>query len=124
MNENLKNILADSDGMEVYDYIVNNVDACDADLPEIIDRLKDVDATGQFLASGARFLCAVDRERFYPYVTSLVEATIERDRERKYISSLLEAIWGADYQERAEELRETDDNFRRIYKRLFVNRPI
>ena len=44
---------------------------------------------------------------------------IDKDRERKYIGSLLEALWGADYHDNADKLRETDDNFRRIYKRMF-----
>lgn len=124
MDDQLKNILADSDGMGLYEYIVNNVDDCLESLPDVIARLTEIDTTGQFLASAARFLAAVDRERFYPYVASLVEATIDKDRERKYIGALLEAVWGQNYRERSDELRESDDNFRRIYKRLFVSRPI
>jgi len=124
MNEQLKNLLADSDGMGLYEYIVNNVESCADELPDIIARLIEIDASGQFLASAARFLAAIDRERFYENISALVEATIDKDRERKYIGALLEAVWGKDYRERSEELRESDDNFRRIYKRLFVTRPI
>ena len=49
----------------------------------------------------------------------LIECAIDKDRERRYIGTLLEGIWGPDYQSRAAELRETDDNFRRIYKRIY-----
>lgn len=43
---------------------------------------------------------------------------IERDHERRYIADLLPAIWGADYGARAAELSATDNNFRRIYRRV------
>lgn len=105
--------------MTVYEYIVNNAGTCACQMPDLIMKLKRYDTTGQFLASSARFLSAVDRETFEPWIGPLVEAAIEKDKERKYIGSLLEAIWGPDYQERADELRNTDDNFRRIYKRIF-----
>ena len=62
-------------------------------------------STGQFLASSARFLNAVDAEKFAPWLPSLIEGAISKDRERRYIGSLLEAIWGADYMERAQELQ-------------------
>ena len=32
---------------------------------------------------------------------------------------MLRQMYGPDYAERSEELSATDDNFRRIYKRLF-----
>lgn len=119
MKEHLSHLEADADGMATYEYIVNNVDTCLDDMPELSDNLKRVDRTGQFLASTARFLCAVDRNRFVHAVEPLIEAAIDKDRERRYISSLLEAIWGKDYQDRVDELREEDDNFRRIYKRIY-----
>lgn len=109
----------EEEGMEIYDQIVNNVDCCLQNMPDLIMKLKRADKTGQFLASTARFLTAVDRATFEPWIAPLVEAAIEKDKERKYIGSLLEAIWGVNYHERAEELRNSDDNFRRIYKRIF-----
>lgn len=119
MTDALKNLENDADGMATYDYIVNHVDSCRECMPALIDIMLRADRTGQFLASSARFLSAVDRETFEPWLTPLIEGAIEKDRERKYIGSLLEALWGPDYHERADQLRETDDNFRRIYKRIF-----
>ncbi len=119
MTEALKNLENDTDGMATYDYIVNHVGTCGDIMPALIDNMLRVDMTGQFLASSARFLAAVDRPTFEPWLAPLIEGAIDKDRERKYIGSLLEALWGADYHERATELKETDDNFRRIYKRVY-----
>lgn len=119
MNQILKNLENDPDGMATYEYIVNNFETCADVMPDLIENLKKVDISGQFLASSARFLAAVDRETFSPWLPSLIEGAIAKDRERRYIGSLLEAIWGTDYKERVEELRESDDNFRRIYKRIY-----
>lgn len=106
-------------GMELYDYIVNHVDTVDEQMPELIEKLFVVDDTGQFLASSARYLAAIDKKRFSPFIGKLVEGAILKDRERRYISSLLEALWGKDYKERAAELQVSDENFRRIYKRIY-----
>lgn len=119
MKEHLKHLESDSTGMDTYDYIVNNVDSCLEDMPELTENLRRADISGQFLASTARFLAAVDRQRFNGCLEPLIEGAIEKDRERRYISSLLEAIWGPDYQQNADRLREEDDNFRRIYKRIY-----
>ncbi len=119
MNQILKQLENDTDGMLTYEYIANNFDSCEEVMSELVDNLVRVDHTGQFLASSARYLAAVDREKFSPWLPSLIEAAIAKDRERRYIGSLLEAIWGADYRDRAEELRASDDNFRRIYKRIY-----
>lgn len=119
MKEHLKHLESDPDGMDAYDYIVNNVQICLEDMPELVEHLTKIDRTGQFLSSSARFLAAVDRERFDPYIESLIEAAIDKDRERRYIGSLLESIWGKDYHERVEQLKTTDNNFRRIYKRIY-----
>lgn len=104
--------------MSIYEQIVDNTENLGEELNDLIERLKDADTTGQFLASTARYLTAVDRERFEPWLTPLIEGAIERDRERRYIGSLLEAIWGSDYEEHVEQLRQTDNNFRRIYRRI------
>ncbi len=113
-----KNDFPENKGMELYEYIVDNVDALPESPDEIVAKLRAVDNSGQFFASTARFLAAVDRERYEKWLTPLIEGAIERDRERRYIGSLLEAIWGADYEDRLEQLRQTDNNFRRIYRRI------
>lgn len=119
MSDIMKSLEGDTDGMATYDYIVNNVDACLEHMPALVDNLRRVDISGQFLASTARFLCAVDRDRFSEWIAPLIEGAIEKDRERRYIGSLLEAIWGSDYEDRAERLKQEDNNFRRIYKRIY-----
>ncbi len=110
---------AEEDGMAIYEHIVNHVDECHDQLDNLIMDMKRVDASGQFLASTARFLAAVDKEGFADYLPKLIESAIEKDRERRYIGQLLEAIWGTDYKERAEELVASDDIFRRLYKRVY-----
>lgn len=119
MSDILKSLTGDKDGMATYDFIVNHVDSCLESMPELVDNLRRVDISGQFLASTARFLCAVDRDKFSGWITPLIEGAIEKDRERRYIGALLQAIWGSDYMERAEQLKAEDDNFRRIYKRIY-----
>lgn len=119
MDSVIKNLEQDPDGMSTYEYIVNNADSCSAHMSELIENLKRVDKTGQFLASTARFLNAVDHDTYCCWIPSLIEAAISKDRERRYIGSLLEAIWGPDYKDKAVELSATDDNFRRIYKRIY-----
>ncbi len=105
-------------GMRIYEYIVDNVENLGPEFSDKINELKEVDSTGQFLASTARYLSAVDRPRFEVWLAPLIEGAIEKDRERRYIGSLLEAIWGSDYEAHADELRKNDNNFRRIYRRL------
>lgn len=105
-------------GMEVYQYIVDHCESCDDKMDDLIIRLRQVDISGQFLASTARYLAAVDREKFEPWLGSLIEGAIDKDRERRYIGSLLRAIWGDDFESHADELSSTDNNFRRIYKRI------
>ena len=124
MSEIMKHLTGDEDGMATYDYIVNNVDSCMEHMPELVENLRRADISGQFLASTARFLCAVDREKFSSWLQPLLEGAIEKDRERRYIGSLLQAIWGSDYKERADELKASDDTFRRIYKRVYPGEGI
>lgn len=111
-------------GLEAYQYIVDNCETCGDGMSECIARLRSVDSTGQFLASTARYLVALDREKFEPWLTPLIEGAIEKDREHRYIGSLLQAIWGDDYMEHADDLKETDNNFRRIFKRIYPEAPL
>lgn len=119
MNEVIKNLSKDTDGMLTYEYIANNVGECDEIMVDLIENMKRVDTSGQFVASTARFLAAIDINRFRPFIDMLIEVAIDKDRERRYLGSLLKGIWGEDFQDHVEELREKDDNFRRIYKRIF-----
>ena len=110
---------ADSDGLLTYEYIANNIGDCDADIPQLAEVLRDVDPTGQFTASAARFLNAINPTEYADTVRQLVAATIDRDRERRYLPELMESLYGTDYEKRAAELSAADNNFRRMYKRLY-----
>lgn len=119
-----KCLAADPDGLKTYEYIANHIDTCHDDIEELVDNIARVDLTGQFLASAARYLHAIDAEAFAAPVHRLVSATIDRDREHRYLADILLSIYGSDYKERARELQASDNNFRRIYKRLFPTTAI
>lgn len=108
----------EEEGLNIYQYIVDNCETCSEEMPSLIERLRNVDTSGQFFASSAKYLAAVNRDKFEPWLAPLIEGAIEKDRERRYIGSLLVAIWGNDYEKKVESLKESDDNFRKIFKRL------
>ncbi len=120
MNDDLKKQLSkDPDGLLTYEYIANHIDTCFEIIDDLVDNMIVVDKNGQFLVSASRYLYAIDRDKFSTAISRLIAAAIEKDREHRYIGDLLPGIWGADYAERVDELNATDDNFRRIYKRLY-----
>lgn len=120
MDPELKRQLTqDPDGLLTYEYIANHIGQCDDIMDELVDNMTMVDQTGQFVASAARYLYAIDPARYAAQIQRLIAVAIEKDRERRYLGDLLQAIWGPDYENRAEELKAADDNFRRIYKRLY-----
>lgn len=122
IEEDLKKRLeGDPDGLTTYEYIANHVDSCSEDMDFLIDNMARVDLTGQFVISAARYLHAIDPEGFGDCVSRLVALGIEKDREHRYMGALMEQFYGADYREHAAELSASDDNFRRIYKRLYPN---
>lgn len=110
---------ADKDGLLTYEFIANNVNDLGDDIMPLADILADVDRSGQFTASAARFLHAVDAERYAPAVHNLVAATIDRDRERRYLADLMQSIYGDVSETHAQQLCVVDNNFRRMYKRLY-----
>lgn len=118
-DETRKRLSKDQDGLLTYEYIANHIGDCDCIMDELAQNMVRVDQTGQFTVSAARYLNAIDAVRYAPVISSLVAAAIEKDREHRYIGDLLQSIWGEDYEEHADKLRLTDDNFRRIYKRLY-----
>lgn len=124
MSELEKILTGDSDGMASYEYLVNHTDAdCDC-IDRVADNIIRVDASGQFVSSAARYLNAIEPERCAPTIRRLISAAIEKDRNHVYIPDLLTAIWGKDYADHVEELKESDDNFRRIYKRVYPSGAI
>lgn len=119
MEQELKKHLSqDPDGLLTYEYIANHIGECDDIMGELVDNMILVDPTGQFMVSAARYLYAINPETYADSISRLISTAIEKDRERRYLPDLVTAIWGDDYRDRAEELMATDDNFRRIYKRI------
>ncbi|MCM1077492.1 MAG: hypothetical protein NC411_09055 [Bacteroides sp.] len=119
MEQDLKKRLSkDPDGLLTYEYIANHIGSCDDIMDELVDNMILVDPTGQFIVSAARYLYAIDSETYAEAISRLISSAIERDRERRYLPDLVTAIWGADYADHADELAASDDNFRRIYKRI------
>ena len=122
MDDELKKRLEnDENGLITYEYIANNINNADfsQEVDGLVDNIINVDKTGQFVVSTARYLNAIDREAFAPQIDRLIKAAIVADRERVYLGVLAASIWGDDYKERASSLIASDDNFRRIYKRLY-----
>lgn len=119
MEQELKKRLSqDPDGLLTYEYIANHIGDCDDIMEELVDNMILVDPTGQFMVSAARYLYAINPEAYADSISRLIATAIEKDRERRYLPDLVTAIWGEDYQAHAEELMASDDNFRRIYKRI------
>lgn len=119
MDQELKKQLSnDPDGLLTYEYIANHIGLCDDIMDELVDNMILVDGSGQFVVSAARYLHAIDSVHYAGVIERLVAASIEKDREHRYLPALIESLYGADYAERAGELSVSDNNFRRIYKRL------
>lgn len=117
--DTLKRLSQDPDGLLTYEYIANHIGDCDDDMDTLVDNMITVNTTGQFIVSAARYLAIIDREKYSTCIGRLAAAAIDRDREHRYIADLLPALWGSDYASRADELAAADNNFRRIYKRLY-----
>lgn len=110
----------DRDGLLTYEYIANHIDSIDSeDFDWLVSNMETVDLSGQFLASAARYLHAIDNTAYSDTVHRLVAGTIDKDREHRYLPAILESIYGPDYISKAAELSAVDNNFRRIYKRLY-----
>ena len=125
MTDEQKRVLEDDpDGLVTYEYIANNIENCFDELEWLIENMTRVDLVGQVLASAARYLNAIDPVKFAEPVRKLVAATIDRDREHRYLPDLILSIYGEDYEEKAPRLMAEDNNFRRIYKRLFPTAAI
>lgn len=122
MDEELRQRLENDDsGLLTYEYIANNINNSNfaQEIDELVDNMINVDKTGQFVVSTARYLNAINKDVFAPQIDRLIKAAIVADRERAYLGVLAASIWGDDYKERATALSANDDNFRRIYKRLY-----
>ena len=120
MTDETKNKIAkDPNGLVTYEYIANNIDNIEPDIDLLVDNMIRADRNGQFVVSTARYLHAIDKEKFAAAIDRLIKAAIDKDRERVYLADLAYTIWGPDYKQNANALAASDDNFRRIYKRLY-----
>lgn len=120
MTENdKKHLEADNEGLANYEYLANHTADIGDDINLIISNLQRVDLGGQYLASAARYLNAIDAKGFAEPVRRMVALAIDRDREHRYIPDLIQSLYGEDYRDRAEQLSAEDNNFRRMYKRLY-----
>lgn len=116
----IKRLQSDENGLLTYEYIANNINnGIEDELDQLVDNIIRVDKKGQFVVSTARYLNAIDKKAYEPQIDRLIKAAITVDRERAYLPVLAASIWGDDYKQRATQLTATDDNFRRVYKRLY-----
>ena len=123
--DDIKELRRDPDGLHTYEYLANHIGECEpSDIELLIDNMERVDLSGQFMASAARYLNAIDSEGYSPAIRRLVAATIDKDREHRYLPDLILSIYGEDYEEKAPRLMAEDNNFRRIYKRLYPTSAI
>lgn len=113
-----KELVEDLNGLLTYEYIANNIDSCFDEMDWLVDNMIKVDLTGQFSASAARYLYAIDAQKYSAHISQLIAVVIDKDREHCYLPGLIQGIWGDDYAQHVEEYSR-DDNFRRIYKRLY-----
>lgn len=117
--EEIRALENDPDGLVTYEYLANHLtELKEEQLAELVENMARVDLSAQYLASGARYMHALDAARYARHVERMISLTIDRDREHRYLGELIMAIYGADYYNRVEELSAKDDNFRRMYKRL------
>ena len=122
MNDQLKKRLEkDETGLLTYEYIANNInnEGLSEEIDALVDNIINVDKSGQFDVSTARYLNAIDKVKYNEQIDRLIKAAIVADRERAYLPDLAASIWGNDNKDRASTLIVVDDNFRRIYKRLY-----
>lgn len=120
LDPKLKNELSkDTTGLLTYEYIANNIGTIGPIMSDLIKNIIEVDHTGQFVVSAARYLNAIDAEKYANDIDLLIKAAIIKDRDRAYLPTLASSIWGADYRDKSAQLAAHDDNFRRIYKRLY-----
>ncbi len=79
-----KTLQADPDGLLTYEYIANHIGQPEMDLPWLVDNMIRTDGKGQFTASAARYLSAIDPKGYAAEISELISATIHKDREHSY----------------------------------------
>ena len=82
----LKKLRKAEDGLSTYEYIANNIGNCDELMPALVENMINVDRNGQVVVSTARYLHAIDAEKYADSIDLLVKAAIDKDREHKYVA--------------------------------------
>ena len=85
MNDQLKKKLEkDETGLLTYEYIANNINNADLaqEIDDLVDNIINVDKSGQFVVSTARYLNAIDKVKYNSQIDRLIKAAIVADRER------------------------------------------
>ncbi len=119
-DNDIKKLRLDPDGLLTYEFLANHIGECGPEeIDALIENMERVDLSGQFLASAARYLNAIDPDGYQPAIRTLVAGAIDKDREHRYLPDLMQGLYGNDYKDRLNELCASDDNFRRMYKRLY-----
>lgn len=84
MNDILKSISNDPDGLLTYEFMANNIETIEDQMPALVENMIRVDAHGQFSVSAARYLHAIDAGKYSAEIDRLISAAIDKDRERVY----------------------------------------
>ena len=74
MEDVLKKLRKDQDGLETYEYIANNIGKCDEYMPALVENIINVDRNGQFAVSTARYLNAINKEKYADNIDTLIKA--------------------------------------------------
>ena len=60
-DEDIKKLRQDPDGLLTYEFLANHIGECGpVEIDSLIENMERVDLSGQFLASAARYLNAID----------------------------------------------------------------
>ena len=88
----LKILRGDNDGLLTYEYLANHIGECGPEeINALIENMVRIDLSGQFMASAARYLHAIDPAGYAPAIRELVAGAIDK-RPRAPLSPRL-ASW-------------------------------
>ncbi|MBR1475994.1 MAG: hypothetical protein IJ613_10550, partial [Muribaculaceae bacterium] len=77
MDDNLKKKLSqDTTGLATYEYIANHMGSIDDIMGDLVDNIIEVDRTGQFIVSTARYLHAIDNVKYAGNIDTLIKAAM------------------------------------------------
>ena len=75
----LKILRGDNDGLLTYEYLANHIGECGPEeINALIENMVRIDLSGQFMASAARYLHAIDPAGYAPAIRELVAGAIDK----------------------------------------------